>query len=154
VTTNPTDHQTGVEQVRISLQKRGLPAPANHQIPVSTKQATDLKEITTAKEHPIRQKVFHLQEVNLTPAGQNRVTVRQGAPQVEIHFRAADLMTGQKVVLVNRREKRKATHQEGKRLTPAGQHQMTDQKEVLVVSRGEKGKAIHQEIKHHTLADQ
>ena len=154
VMTNPTDHQAGVEQVIISPQKRGLPAPANHQIPVSTKQVPDLVKITTEMKHVIRKKVFHRQEVDLTPADQNLATVRQEVLQVEAPFRAADLMTGQKVVLVIRLAKRKATHQEEKRLTPADRHQMTDRKEVLVENRKVKRKAIRQEIKPHTLVDQ
>jgi hypothetical protein len=154
VTTNPTDHQAGVEQVIISPQKRGLPAPTNHQIPVSTKQVPDLVKITTEMEHVIRKKVFHLQEVNLTPADQNLATVRQEVLQAEAPFRAADQMTGQRVVLAIRQEKRKAIHQEVKRLTLADQHQMTDRKEVLVENRKVKRKAIRQEIKHHTPADQ
>jgi len=155
VTTNPADHQAGVEQVTISLPKRGLPAPTNHQIPVLTKQVPGLVEITMEMEHVISKKVFHRQKENLTRAGRNPVTLRYAALQVIVHSHAEVQKADQREVLVTSGQaKGKALLQGGKLLTQISQHQKADQKEALVMSRQEKRKAILREEKHLIQAGQ
>jgi hypothetical protein len=153
--TDPTDRQAGVEQVTISLPKRGLPAPANHQIPVSTKQMPNLVEITTEMKQVIRKKVFLHQEKNLIRADRNPVTNLCGARRVVAHSRAEAQKAGQKGVLVmNRQVKREATLQEEKLRIQAGQPQKTDQNEALVMNRQVKREATLQEEKLRIRAGQ
>jgi hypothetical protein len=141
--------------VTISLPKRGLPAPTNHQIPVLTKQVPDLVEITTEMEHVIRKKVFLLQKENLIQADRSPVTHLCVVLRVAAHSRVEVQMADRREILetMSRPVKGKAFPQEGKPLIQAGRPQKTGQKEVLAIDRRVKRKVFLQEGKRRTQAN-
>jgi len=119
----------------ISLQKRGLPAPLNHQTPVSTKQVPDLVEITTVLKHVIHKKVFLHRGKNLIRADQSLAMLLHAARRAVVHSPGEARKADRKGLLANNLVKGKAILREERCHIQANQLQKADPKEVPIIIR-------------------